>query len=306
MLVIATSDKGGTGRSVTTCNVAYRRAVQGDDVCYLDFDFGSPTAGAIFGIERMAHGTKGEDGLHRYLQGKTVTPSHVDIWSESRRPPGTGPRPTGAGNLVLYPGDLGGGEFTAKPEVIERCADLLLQLQSQFSVVFIDLSAGRSHAAEMILTVTAREERISDTRWLVFHRWTRQHISAAADLVFEDRGLLEFGNLFGHDRDELRRRIRFVRTAVIDPKSDQGVLGLRAEQEAWLRQVDKGLNEQANIAGLGRTSVIATVPVDPVLQWREQLITDEDVYAEIANDGTVEAFTKLAANLDDPAAWSRI
>ena len=48
MLVFATSDKGGTGRSVTSCNIAYRLSLQGNDVVYLDFDFGSPTAGAIF------------------------------------------------------------------------------------------------------------------------------------------------------------------------------------------------------------------------------------------------------------------
>ena len=35
MIVIATSDKGGTGRSVTGSNVAYRRALQGGDVCYV-------------------------------------------------------------------------------------------------------------------------------------------------------------------------------------------------------------------------------------------------------------------------------
>ena len=50
MLLIATSDKGGTGRSVTGSNVVYRRALQGGDVCYVDFDFGSPTAGAVFGL----------------------------------------------------------------------------------------------------------------------------------------------------------------------------------------------------------------------------------------------------------------
>ena len=32
MLVFATSDKGGTGRSVTSSNVVYRRALQGGDV----------------------------------------------------------------------------------------------------------------------------------------------------------------------------------------------------------------------------------------------------------------------------------
>jgi MinD-like ATPase involved in chromosome partitioning or flagellar assembly len=73
MLVFATSDKGGTGRSVTSSNVVYRRALQGGDVCYLDFDFGSPTAGTIFNIEAAVRGIP-NGGLHAYLQGTLNEP----------------------------------------------------------------------------------------------------------------------------------------------------------------------------------------------------------------------------------------
>ena len=64
MIIIATSDTGGTGRSVTGSNVVYRRALQGSDVCYVDFDFGSPTAGAIFGISALNRGTTTGKGTH--------------------------------------------------------------------------------------------------------------------------------------------------------------------------------------------------------------------------------------------------
>jgi MinD-like ATPase involved in chromosome partitioning or flagellar assembly len=70
LIVIATSDKGGTGRSVTGSNVVYRRALQGGDVCYVDFDFGSPTAGAIFGISALSRGTTTGKGTHSYLLGR--------------------------------------------------------------------------------------------------------------------------------------------------------------------------------------------------------------------------------------------
>lgn len=317
MLVIATSDKGGTGRSVTTCNVAYRRALLGDDVCYLDFDFGSPTSGAIFGIEDISHGTQQQDGLHRYLQGKVVEPRRVDVWMAGNQR-GIGPRPSGAGRLVLFPGDFGGGEFTMKsPEVVDRCVDLLYRLQEEFSLILIDLSAGRSHAAEMILSATSGKKgrgrklsapagsRLADTRWLVFHRWTRQHISAAADLVFNENGLIKASIMEGHDVGELTRRIRFVRTAVITPHAE-GTMRLTGTQEAWLRKVNDQLNDQANDSGLGRTAVIATIPIEPVLQWREKLITDQEVYAGIANAETVQAFMDLARNLDSEATWSRL
>ena len=71
MIVVATSDKGGTGRSVTGSNVVYRRALQGGDVCYVDFDLGSPTAGAIFGVSALTRGTTTGKGTHSYLQGRS-------------------------------------------------------------------------------------------------------------------------------------------------------------------------------------------------------------------------------------------
>ncbi len=71
MIIIATSDKGGTGRSVTGSNVVYRRALQGGDACYVDFDFGSPTAGAIFGISALSRGTNDRQG-HPLLSPRPV------------------------------------------------------------------------------------------------------------------------------------------------------------------------------------------------------------------------------------------
>ncbi|GIF00402.1 hypothetical protein Ari01nite_78660 [Paractinoplanes rishiriensis] len=59
MLVFAASDKGGTGRSVTSANLLHQAALLGDDVCFLDFDFdfGAPTAGANFGLNGFERGT---------------------------------------------------------------------------------------------------------------------------------------------------------------------------------------------------------------------------------------------------------
>ncbi len=55
--------------------------------------------------------------------------------------------------------------------------------------MIVDLSAGRSYATDMVLAATALEEmREVPARWLVFHRWTRQHIIAASGLVFGKAG----------------------------------------------------------------------------------------------------------------------
>jgi hypothetical protein len=302
VLIFATSDKGGTGRSVTSSNVAYREALLGKDVCYLDFDFGSPTAGAVFNVDLVAHGAD-TGGLHSYLLGEVAEPLRVDVWSQTDRR-SLRDRPPGAGRLVLLPGDSGGGEFPDHPELVRRCVTLLRRVHSEFDVCLVDLSAGRSYATQIALSAT-RDPSLRDLtiRWLVYHRWTRQHIVSAASLVNGPRGILDTGARLGHDREELRERIRFVRTAVVDPEA-RALAGLTAEQIAWLRECNQSLRKLAQELDIGRMSMAGSVPLDPVLQWREQLITDYDVFiGKIANQQTVDAFTELAERVIDDVAW---
>jgi hypothetical protein len=302
VLVFATSDKGGTGRSVTSSNVVYRRALQGGDACYLDFDFGSPTAGAIFTINAVVNGAP-QDGLHSYLLGKATEPVRYDIWTSSDRSSLRG-RPPGAGRLVFLPGDSGGGEFIADREVVRRCINLFLRLDEEFELCLVDLSAGRSYATQLALAATAAPElRPIPYRWMVYHRWTRQHIIAAANLVHGPRGILETGVVLGHDRERLSSAVRFVRTAVVDPDAAE-LAGLRASQIAWLRDCNQDLQEIAGARLVGRTRMLGAVPLDPVLQWREQLISDNDVLTRhIANQQTVDAFNTIAKRLFDDSAW---
>jgi hypothetical protein len=306
MLLIATSDKGGTGRSVTGSNVVYRRALQGGDVCYVDFDFGSPTSGAIFGISALSRGTTTGSGTHSYLLGRSHSEEVWDVWQHSERT-SLRQRPPGTGRLALVPGDAGGGEFSFDDSTVERCIDLFLRLHSEFEVVLVDLSAGRSYAAEIVIAATSKPE-LTDvtTRWLVFHRWTRQHIVAAAGLVFGERGLLDIGEQHGRERDEFINNIRFVRTALVDPNTPD-LAGLRPPQLAWLREANRELQRLAAELEVGRTAMLGAVPLDPVLQWREQLITDSDVWARhIANPATVESFDAIAKSISDDQAWERL
>lgn len=302
MLIFATSDKGGTGRSVTSCNVMYRRALQGSDVCYLDFDFGSPTAGAVFEVATATTGAESA-GLHSYLKGLVVEPTRIDLWSKSDRET-LRSRPVGAGQFTLFPGDRGGGEFALSEDVVRRCTELFVRLEEEFDVCLIDLSAGRSFAVDLALEVTGRAElRSTVSRWVIFHRWTRQHIVAAAGLVFGDRGILQAGKACGHEESDLRDRIRFVRTAVLDPNSSD-LAHIRPAQATWLRECNKELQELASRVSLGRSTVLGQTPIDPVLQWREQLISDADVSASrIANQATAVAFDDLARRLTDDESW---
>ena len=300
MLVFATSDKGGTGRSVTSGNVAYRCALSGRHVCYLDFDFGSPTAGAVFNVDDAQHGVTG-GGLHSYLLGTTSDPQRIDVFSRADRL-SLRDRPPGSGRLVLLPGDSGGGEFPSSRELVRRCAGLFQDLHGEFDVIIVDLSAGRSYAAQMVLAATRQLPDVP-SRWLVFHRWTQQHIIAAASLVYGDRGILETGVALGHDRDDLLGALRFVRTAVVDPDAQ----GLTAEQSAWVSDCNAALQSLARDRGAGKLAVLGSVPLDPVLQWREQLITNRDLtVSRIANPQTAEAFDELARLLTDDDAWETL
>jgi hypothetical protein len=304
VLLFAASDKGGTGRSVTSANVAYRRALAGDDVCYVDFDFGSPTAAAVFDVPNALRGID-QGGLHSYLQGKTAEPVRIDVWAETEHEV-LQHRPTGSGGLVLLPGDRSGGEFAVGKEALARCVDLFVRLNSEFDLVVIDLSAGRSYATDMVLEATSRPElRKVDARWLVYHRWTRQHVIAAAGLVFGARGIVAGGVARGHDEDRLRGSIRFVRAAVPDPESPLWSL-VPPAQSAWMRKCDQDLDKLAADLEVGFSRMLGSIPLEPVLQWREQLITDEDVLASrIANMETRQALEELAGRLTDDEAWGQ-
>ncbi|MBM2623079.1 ParA family protein [Actinoplanes sp. LDG1-06] len=302
MLLFATSDKGGTGRSVTSSNLAYRHALQGYDACYLDFDFGSPTSGAIFDLPEALAGVE-EGGLHSYLIDGTPEPRRINVWADSQRE-ALRNRPAGAGRLTLLPGDVGRGEFNSAPGIVDRCITLFQRLDEEYDLILVDLSAGRSYATEIVLAATRSEAlRGVEARWLVFHRWTRQHIIAASGLVYGRHGIIETGGHLGHDPEVLREAIRFVRTAVLDPSSpDQA--GLRPEQLAWLDVCNRRLQDLASRKGVGRLNMIGEVPLDPVLQWQEQLISNDDVWLHrTANERTVAAFEDLSKKIVDESAW---
>ncbi|MGW0964928.1 SCO2523 family variant P-loop protein [Streptomyces sp. NPDC002516] len=303
MFVLAASDKGGTGRSVTSANLAYRLALTGTDVCFLDFDFGSPTATAVFDLPDTGpdvHGT----GLHSYLHGATGSPRRLDVWARTEHPD-LRDRPTGSGRLVLFPGDRTGGEFVTGSDQLQRCVDLLGHLGREFETVVIDLSAGRSYAMEMVLAATAPGGGLGRprSRWLVFHRWTHQHVRAAAELTFGAHGILEAGEAMGHRREDLHGSIRFVRAAVPDLDAPPWTQ-VSPAQYKWLRLCDRRLEHIADERGVGRSRVLASIPLEPVLQWQERLITDADVFGRgIADNATRLSLSELARRLDDDSHW---
>lgn len=303
MIVFATSDKGGTGRSVTSSNIAYRLFQNGYSVAYLDFDFGSPTAGALFEISVAEHGVHDGRGMHSYLLGDVASAMRCDVRTASDRPALRRAR-SRTGRLVLLPGDDGGAEFTAVDDlVVRRAVALFASLQQEFRVVIIDLSAGRSLAMELALRATAAPQLTGvPVRWLIHHRWTRQHIVATSGLVHGRHGLLDEARHWTHEPSALLQNLRYVRTAV--PAVTDAANGVSdSAQAAWLLEQNSMLNSLAAEKKLGASSVLGKTPVEPLLQWREQIILDTDVANRIANEATTAAFSDLATRLVAPATW---
>jgi hypothetical protein len=100
----------------------------------------------------------------------------------------------------------------------------------------------------------------------------------------------------------MRDSMRFVRTAVLEP--DSLLLDQISPTSPHGYVSNHGLVEWASRYGLGFSCLFGQTPLDPVLQWREQLISDGDVWTtHIAKAATVEAFDELARRLTDDAAW---
>jgi hypothetical protein len=101
----------------------------------------------------------------------------------------------------------------------------------------------------------------------------------------------------------LRDSIRFVRAAVPAPESPLWAHVPLAQSE-WMRRCDRDLTELAAELDLGYARLLGKIPLEPVLQWREQLITDDDVLAsKVAGMATRQALEDLSAALVDDEAW---
>jgi hypothetical protein len=242
-----------------------------------------------------------QHGLHSYIEGEATDPHQADVWQNTNRDDLRSANAR-AGRLVLLPGNRGGAEFPCEKRHIDNCVTLFSRLDREFDICVVDLSAGRSHAVSMVLEATARKELSTITaRWLIFHRWT----------MAARHGRGRAGQR--HPRNPRGRaggRARPGRPGRRDPLRAHGrpVAQLAAghEQPAPGRLAAR-LRRGAQPVGQGaqaRSQPDARPhPMEPVLQWREQVITHADVDAKIANAATAEAFKELAGKLTDDTEW---
>jgi MinD-like ATPase involved in chromosome partitioning or flagellar assembly len=275
-VVACISHKGGTGRTTTTANVAYRLALRNRSVCCVDLDLDSPTFGAVAGLRGMEQGA--EVGIHDFLHvAGSITPRSpelatdalVDIWQEADLPhPGVGR----AGRLRLLPG--GRKRLGLKLVQVEQqgkiLAGILARLRNEFDHVLLDVRSGASDTVEAVL---AADDEIKAIRWLVFFRWTPQHLAGAADLC-------ERLSSAGAESE-------LVRTAFSDP----------ATMDRWFQEQHRALTLRVRKILPGR-EFLTDIPVEPMLQWKESILTEDDVRDGAASSATVESYEALASKLE--------
>jgi len=270
------SHKGGTGRTTTAANVAYRLALRNRSVCCVDLDLDSPTFGAVVGIKGLEQGAK--IGVHDFLHlpvevdprpPELAGDAVVDIWQRTDLPrPGVGR----AGRLRLLPG---GRERLGQPLASSAAqgrilAQILADLRDDYEHLLLDVRSGASDTVEAVL---AADDHLQSIHWLVFYRWTHQHLSGAADLCERLSGA--------------GARLGLVRTAFTDP----------SEMASWFKEQNRALSARARET-LSGWEMITDIPVEPMLQWREGIVTDDDLRDGVANEAIVASYDDLATRLE--------
>ena len=284
-----TSHKGGTGRSTATANIAYRIAKDGVDVCCVDLDLDSPTLGSIFG---WADGAVGADrGVHNVLVDD-ASPRNSGLDPISRVPASAAASlltdcwgiledrlnitvdPGKSGKLQLLPGSrkLQGYALLGPEQMREALKELLESLASHFSIVLDDVRSGLSEITGHLMHAGDTSGKLD--AWLVFLRWTPQHILGANDLY----SVLRDGD----------QNVELIRTAV---PSVNNLPGKR--DKAWYRDQDIDL-EKLMAARLPTEHRAFTIPHEPMLQWQERVITDSDASFNRAATETIDGYQRVA------------
>ena len=281
------SHKGGTGRTVTTANVAYHLATLGKNVCILDLDLASPTLGAVVGLLDIGPGASEGKGIHdvlfRNLPPEAIREIERDVWESSDI---RLTRTFRCGEFHLIPGTRSGGDAAMSDAVSrdrprERLARVLDELTGRYDFVFCDLRSGIGAVADAFVSRPVVERLDA---WLLFHRWTRQHLVGVIDLA---------ENL--SNTSELPKPFMRIRTAAVDRNT------VPAESKAWIdRRHDELVAEANRLNAVTDPPIedLGYVPSDLLLQWSECILTTELATTKGTVD-TINAFGHIARRLVD-------
>ena len=282
----AISHKGGTGRSVTLANVAFRLALKGYDICCVDLDLTSPTLGSVLGIAKLETGVEKEgsqvaprsifDILNRGNDAQKVInmcdTALVDVWGASGELQVS--KPIANPIFRLLPGFK-----NINDDVLElsRLPLLLEALSDRYHVVILDVRSGNSKVADALASPEC--DPYIDS-WLLHFRWTRQHLAGVANYVSS------FQKTHGRFDD----RVLLISTAY-PQMSPQSSDALRRELHAYNDQLEARLQDLCGRLG---HDILGKVPFEDLLLWKETVITDKMVERRIARAETSESFGAIA------------
>lgn len=287
-----TSFKGGTGRTVAAANLAYQLALSGKDVCCVDLDLTSPSFGAVLDLAGLETGA--DEGVHDLLPRGTIDgpdlPPSLDagnsirlcknVWSLTESKELDRSLAPDSGRFDLLPGkgevDYVEGNYDAMAAAL---GEVLYELRDRYDAVFADLRSGKSDVLYALGNASLPGDAALDISWLVFYRWTPQHISGTATLI-------------GELQDQFGADVRTVRTAYTPPGD------YSARNLSWFEQQEAALERQRN-SEFGAVPLIGTIPREDVLLWREGVITDEDWQAGHAAKETVDAYRVVLRRILD-------
>lgn len=269
-----TSHKGGTGRSTTTANVAFKLACRGEAVCIVDLDLASPTMGAILELNGYEAGAvKGiHDLLPRHSQGaKRVIDAPIP--------------PNGAADLCISVGDFcnsmpvrkdlrarkgrldllpGKGEMNENLAEFDDMAPvldgILEELVEMYDSVFLDVASGTDSL------IYALAQLRTALTWVVFYRWTPQHLAGFARLVREIREQMGQTDVMGV-------RTAFIETSIYRDTSSY----------SWFAEQDKRLERLSRELMGDDDPTVATICRDDTLLWKEG-IRPEGEFGTVCSD----------------------
>lgn len=283
-----TSHKGGTGRSTTTANVAYQLACQGESVCIVDLDLASPTFGAILELSGLEAGA--DLGIHdllpRHSRGVNrvidapIPPNEaaelcVSVADYSSSAAVRMDLQAQSGRFDLLPGKREMNENLAEFDVMGAVLDSILEeLVDHYDYVFLDVSSGTDSA------LYALAQGRTDLTWVVFYRWTPQHLAGFARLILELRDQMGQENILG------------VRTAFINPTVYQGTNGY-----AWFAEQNRSLEQLARSLLQERDPTVATISRDDTLLWKEGILSAVE-YGTMCED-VIRDYEMLLEHLKD-------
>jgi hypothetical protein len=271
----AVSHKGGAGRSTAAANVAYQAANAGRSVCLVDLDLDSATMGAVLGLSERAVG--GKLGIQSLLATDGLPQVSIDRLLLDLRNVRfvddlvfTGANP---GAFYLVPGNAEQKELVSEAEMGPILADALSWLATTFDIVIVDVRAGKSAALRAILDAAASLDHFT---WLLFYRWTHQHLSAARDMV---ETLSQWAQAYEQPRPVVP--VSTARIARVDVNGDPW---FEHQYDALQLREDREIAQR-----LGRPA--ESIPFDRVFQWKEQILCGP---RHQGGQATVAAFRDLA------------